>query len=296
MYAWTGAVNASTSTATAYTPVVALVAKPLFDPTPRVEITITDFTPTTNQVTLWRTADGKRKPVRGFRNKEVVAADSTTDFEVPLGRLVSYEVEVTSGLNAQVASTAATVTVDAASGAIQDPLVPGSSVPVHGTFGPNGQAYLRDQAMKALEYAMDASVIPILGSPDPVGILGQRMAARGLDMSMSTRAAQAAADMRSLLQSASLVLVRPLPGWAAALPGLCYLAVGAPVEMPVDEAWGGELIRWELVGDLVAAPSMNVLVPLWTYGDVKALWSTYQQAQTALAGKQYVTLLQDPTG
>jgi hypothetical protein len=113
---------------------------------------------------------------------------------------------------------------------------------------------------------------------------------------MSTRAAQTAADMRNLLQSASLVLVRPLPDWAAALPGLCYLVVGAPVEQPVDEAWGGELIRWELVGDLVAAPSMNVLVPLWTYGDVKQLWSTYQQAQTALAGKKYVTLLQNPTG
>jgi hypothetical protein len=296
MYAWTGVANASTSTATAYTPTVTLVARPLFDPTPRVEITVQDFTPTSNRVTLWRTADGKRKPVRGFRNREVVAADSITDYEVPLGRLVSYEVEVTSGLNAQVATTAATVTVNAASGAIQDPLVPGSSVPVHGTFGPGGQAYLRDQAMKSLEYAMDASIIPILGSPDPVGILGQRMAARGLDMSMSTRAAQTAADMRNLLQSASLVLVRPLPDWAAALPGLCYLVVGAPVEQPVDEAWGGELIRWELVGDLVAAPSMNVLVPLWTYGDVKQLWSTYQQAQTALAGKKYVTLLQNPTG
>lgn len=296
MYAWTGTANASTSTATTYTPALALVPRPLFDPTPRVEITLTDLTPTSNKVTLWRTADGKRQAVRGFRNRTVVTADYIIDYEAPLGRTVTYDVEVLSGINAQVAAPTASTSVNSASGAIQDPLVPSSTVPVYGEFGPDGKPYLRDQAMKDLEYAVDATLIPIMGSPDPVGILGQRMSARGVDMSMSTRAAQAAADMRNLLMQAPLVLVRPLPRWAGALPGLCYLAIGNPHEQPVDEAWGGQLIRWELVGDLVAAPTMNVLVALWTYGDVKALWGTYQQAQTALSGKTYLDVLKSPAG
>jgi hypothetical protein len=295
-YAWTGTADASTSTATTYVPEIALVPRPLFDPTPRVEVTITDMSPTANTVTLWRTADGKRQAVRGFRKKELVTSSFVIDNEPPLGRPVTYELEVLSGVMAQAAANPATTQVDAASGAMQDPLVPGSSIPIHGDFGPGGEAYIRDQALKDLEYAIDASVIPIMGSPDPVAILGQRMAARGVDMSMTTRAAQAAADLRNLLKDAGLVLVRPLPEWSGALPGLCYMAIGSPREQPVDEAWGGQLIRWQLVGDLVAAPTMNVLVPLWTYGDVEALWDTYQQAQTALSGKTYLEATKSPTG
>lgn len=296
MYSWLGGAHASTSSAITYMPQINTVIKPLFDPTPRVEITLQDFTPTSNTVTLWRTAGGKRQAVRGFRKREVITSDYVVDYEVPLGRSVSYEIEVLAGLNAQAATFPVIITVDAASGALQDPLVPGSSVPVYGTVGPGGQAYIRDQALKDLEYGIDASVIPIMGSPDPVGILGQRMAARGVDISMSTRAAQMASDMRKLLQSAGLVLFRPLPNWAAALPGQCYMVIGEPHEQPMDEAWGGNLIRWELKGDLVAAPNMNVLVPVWTYGDVSNLYLSYQQAQTTLAGKTYLDTLKNPAG
>lgn len=296
MYAWTGAADASNSTATLYTPALNLVALPTFDPTPRVEITLTHFTPTSNTVTVWRTADGKRQSVRGFRKRTLVGSDFVIDYEVPLGREVTYEIEVTSGINAQVAAPAATTQVNSESGALQDPLVPGSSVAVYGERGPGGQPYLRDQALKQIEYAADMSIMQILGSPDPVALMGERMSAGGVDMSMSTRAAQSAADLRNILKQAPLVLVRPLPDWAGALPGLCYLAAGKPTELPVDEAWGGQLIRWQLVGDLVAAPTMNVLVALWTYGDIKELWTTYQQAQTALSGDTYLDVMKSPSG
>lgn len=296
MYAWTGTAQASTSTATAYTPVITVVAIPTFDPTPRVEVTVADLTPTTNSVTLWRTADGKRQAVRGYRKRDVVSTDFTTDYEVPLGRSVSYELEVLSGLNAQAATTAVATQVNAASGAVQDPLVPSSTVPMYGDRGPGDQPYLRDQAVRDLERAAAVSLIPIMGSPDPVAILGQRMSESGVDISMSTRAAQAAANLRNLLRQTPLVLVRPLPTWWGGLPGLCYMAVGNPVEQPIDEAWGGKLIHWQLKGDLVAAPTMNVLVPLWSYGDVKALWATYQQAQTALSGKTYLQVMKRPAG
>jgi hypothetical protein len=64
----------------------------------------------------------------------------------------------------------------------------------------------------------------------------------------------------------------------------------------VTVPFGGTLTHWQLSGDLVAAPTMNVLVPVWTYGTVAALWGTYQAAQTALASKTYLDVLKSPSG
>ena len=295
MYAWTGTADASTSTATLYTPVLSLVTKS-DDPCHRVEVTISDLTPTSNIVTVWRTADGKRQAVRSARKREVVGSDFVVDYEVPLKRVVTYELEVFSGISAQVASAPQNVTVNAAHGYMQDPIDPNSAIPVYGDVGPNGEAALMGQAAKNLEYKADMSLLAVMGSPDPVALLGQRLAASGLDMSVCTDAAQESANIRNLIEDAPLLLVRPLPEWGSGLPGLCYMAAEAPAELPVNEAWGGTYIRWKLTGDLVAAPTMNVLVPLWTYGDVKALWATYQQAQTAHAGKSYLDVLKSPDG
>lgn len=299
MYAWTGAVSVSTSTATTYTPVLTLLVKRTA-PTDRVEVTITDLTPTENVCTLWRTVDGKRKAVRGFQGRAVTSSDFVEDFETALGRTLTYELEVTSGVGAGgPSSTAATtITVDPADayGWIQDPLDPASAVKLYGEVGPNGEPALRDSAIKSLEYAANISIIPILGSPDPVALLGQRLSAAGVSFAMVTEAAQHAANLRRLLLQTPLLLVRPDPAWGAALPGLCYIAPGAAKELPINEAWGGSVIEWELESPLVAAPTMNVVIPLWTYGDVAALWSTYQQAQTALSGKTYLEVRKSPNG
>lgn len=295
IYAWTGTAGSSTSTATTYVPQLALVTK-TDDPCDRVEITITDLTPTENTVTVWRTSDGKRQAVRGARRITMVTSEVIIDYEVPLGRIVSYELEVTAGLNNQAAVTPQDVTVNATSGWIQDPLDPGSAIRIHGGVGPNGEAALRGQALSRLEYAADMSIVPIMGSPDPVALIGQRQSASGVNLPMVTEAAQEAADLRRLIQQAPLVLVRPLPLWASGLPGLCYTAAAKPAELPVDEAWGGSIVHWELTGDLVAAPAMNILIPEWTYGDVDALWETYQQAQTALSGKSYLDVKKSPSG
>ncbi|MGH3998394.1 MAG: carbohydrate binding domain-containing protein, partial [Pseudonocardiaceae bacterium] len=98
IYAWTGTAGASTSTATTYVPQLALVTK-TDAPCDRVEITITDLTPTENTATIWRTSDGKRGAVRGARRITMVTSEVVIDYEVPLGRTVTYELEVTAGIN-----------------------------------------------------------------------------------------------------------------------------------------------------------------------------------------------------
>lgn len=295
MYAWSGSANASTSTAKTYTPAIALVAK-TDAPCPRVEVTITDLTPTANTVTVWRSADGKRQAVRGARKRTMTASDFVVDYEAPLNRALSYEVEVTAGVNALAAVTPVTVTLTSVTGWMQDPLVPSSAIPISGTGATDGSPSLRAQALQEFEYAAGMTLVDILGSPDWVALIGQRMSASNVDFSLVTEAAQQTTNLRNLIKNSGLLLVRPVQPWGTALPGLCYIASASPAELPVNTYWGGMVTNWAIKTSLVAAPTMNVLVPVWTYGDVQALWATYQQAQTALAAKTYLDVLKSPSG
>ncbi len=296
MYAWTGTANASTSTATLYQPVVTVVAK-TDAPCPRVVVTISDLNPATDVVNVWRTADGTRKAVRGARRWSIVGSDTVTDYEAPLGRVLAYDLEVVSGVCAQAAVTTATVTVTSSTWWIQDPLMPSTAIAVSSLTASDGSPTLSASAVKALEYAASVTIIPILGSSEPVALSGNRTIAGNVDFSLFTDAADQSALLRNLILQTPLLLVRPSGDrFSKPLPGLCYLSSAKPVEQPIPTTYSGTLTHWQLTGDLVAAPTMNVLVPLWTYGAVKALWTTYQQAQTGLAGKTYLNVLQSPTG
>lgn len=295
IYAWAGTANASNSTATLYTPALSLVAK--YDaPCDRVEITITDLPPTTNAVTVWRTADGRRRPVRGFRNVEIVGSDFTTDYEPPLNRLLSYELEVTAGEGVGGPAAAQTVSVipSTAYGWIQDPLDPDSAIKVYAVAGPAGEPTLLPSAVAQLEYEADTSIMKIMGSDEPVALLGQRMVASNVPFHFFTDAAQQATDLRNLLKQAPLLLIRPGSDWGPSLPGACYVAPPTPTESPVGIIYGNSYTEWKFASSLVRAPSMNVVVPFWTYGDWQALWATYQQAQTTLNGKTYLQVKKSP--
>jgi hypothetical protein len=294
VYAWTGTANASTSTATVYDPTLTLLYKS-DAPGDRVEVTLTDLHPSTHNVTLWRTADGERMPVRSYRKVDVVGSDFFVDYEVPLKRLVNYELEVLSGVGLNGPSAEASITVAATNGWIQDPLDPTSMIPLLANEG-TGQPVLMDSAIKQLEYAVEQSIINILGSKVPVALMGERMAANNVPFNMTTNAAQYATDLRELILQTPLLLIRTLPEWGAGVPGLFYTSAPVARELPINEAWGGTLTEWQFTSGLLAAPTMKVVIPTWTYGDWQALWATYQQAQTTLAGDTYLQVKKSPTG
>jgi hypothetical protein len=295
MYAWTGTAYASTSTAKTYTPAIALVVK-TDAPCPRVEVTITDVTPTDNVVNVWRTADGRRQAVRGARKLTVNGSNFLIDYEIPLGRTVAYDLEVTSGLNLGVGVTQQTATVTSTTWWIQDPLVPSSAIALDVTKNDSTKPYMASASLKNLDYRAQMSVIPILGSSAPVALMGQRMDAANVAFDLFTNMASVTTQLRNLLKQTPLLLVRS-PGLRNdGMPGLAYFGSASAMECPVTVAFGGSLTEWQLKGDLVAAPSMNVLVPVWTYGTVAALWGTYQAAQTAHAGGTYLDDLKSPSG
>lgn len=275
---------------------VAVTVEALTDaPCPRVGVTITGLGIGASVVSVWRTADGERNPVRGARRAGMSDADYVIDYDAPLGRPITYEVEVISGPSGAARVTSSSVTVDSVTGWLMDPLIPQSAVPVVGDS--TDETYLRSQALSELEYQADVQVFNIMGSDKPLALFGQRMAERGLDTSMSTRSAEQNARLESLLKSTAQLLFRPLPGWGTrTLPGSMFLANATATQLPVDVSWGGNLTRWDLKSDVVMAPAFKVLTATFTYGDVSILFSTYQQKQDLMAGKSYLEDLKNPLG
>lgn len=294
-YAWTGTAYASMSTETVSLPTT--TCQEMVDaPCPRVGVTVDGLGAGNTVYNLWRTSDGARTVVRGARNRSTVDSDYVIDYEAPLGRPVSYDIEVVTGTNYLAATFPDTATVTSSTWWIQDPLVPSSAIPLAVNHQDTTIPNLTAAAVKALAYAADINIIPILGSSQPVALMGTRQVASGVDFSMFTRAAEATTTLRDLIQQTPLLLVRTNGVRNDGVPGLAYFASAKPTEMPVTVAYGGTLTQWQLQGDLVAAPSLNVLVPIWTYETVAALWATYQQAQTTLTGKRYLDVLKSPTG
>ena len=251
-------------------------------PCPRAGITVTGLGVGASVVSVWRTADGERNPVRGARRTRMNDADYVVDFDVPLGRPVTYEVEVISGPSGAARVTSDPVTVDSATGWIMDPLVPQTAVPIYRGRTASGEPMFAVSAMSKLDYAAETQVFRVLGSDKPMALFGQRMAASGVDFSMITDAAEQNTRLRNLVQSSAQMLIRVPALWTNALPGSCFALIATASESPVDAGMGGVLSVWSLTGDTVQAPTIRVLTAEFTYGDVALLFSTYQAKQDAV--------------
>lgn len=290
-HAWTGTANASPSQEF---PTPGLRVEALDMSVPAVGVAVDGLSAGASRVTVWRmTAGGQRRKVRGWDNRLVYGSDYLIDYEAPLARPITYQLEVNSGSTIPVRLTdTATLTVIA--GVIQDPLQPLTGVEVTTDdvrFGPS----LTNKAFRKLTYDVEQTKATILGGREPVALAGQRMAASGIDFSMHTETEEQANALRDLLGYASVILVRPLPEWGP-LPDLIY-TVPTVVEEPVYGENGAVMTTWQLTGDAVRAPSINILVALWTYDTVKATRTTYGAEQTTAtaAGMRYQDVQADPT-
>jgi len=277
---------------------VAVVAESLpGGPGPKAGVTVTGLGVGTSILTVWRTVDGLRGPVRGARRVVMNDAGFVTDWDAPINRPVSYEVEVLSGPGGPVRKTAAAVTVASVTGWLMDPFVPQTAVPVVGNPQSNGDIYLRGQALAELERQADVSMFNVMGSNMPIGLFGERMAERGLDLSLGTRSAVESKRLKDLLNSSSGFLFRPGPDLdGLLLDALMFIGLPSYAQVPVDTAWGGDLTWWTLKADRVAAPTIKVLTATFTYGDVQLLTDTYQQKQDAMGGLTYLDDLKNPLG
>ena len=263
-------------------------------PGPKAGVTVTGLGVGSSIVTVWRTVDGLRGPVRGARRIVMNDAGFVTDWDAPINRPVSYEVEVLSGPGGPVRKTAAPVTVASLSGWLMDPFVPQTAVPIFAK--PKGdEVHLQSTALASLEYSADVSMYNVMGSSQPLALFGERMAARGVDISMATKAAEGSKRLKELLLSSSGFLFRPGPELDGVhLEALMFLAAPTFSQVPIDIQYGGELTWWNFKADTVAAPTIKVLTATFTYGDVQLLTDTYQQKQDSMSGLTYLDDLKNP--
>lgn len=265
-------------------------------PCPRVGITLTGLDATgPSRVTLYRsTAGGQRRIVRGWDKRLVYGSEYSIDYEAPLGREVVYTLEVNAGAVIPPMLLDTTF-LDVPTGFIQDPLLPLGAIGLSSGLEVDQVPVLTDSVFRKLQYDIESSSVKIMGSREPVAMTGQRMVASGIDFSVFTEAAEHATALRSLLMEGGIVLVRPLPSWGP-LPDLLY-TVPSVSEEPVYAEDGVTFTRWTMSGDSVRPPSVDILVALWTYNQVAALWTTYQSAQDAAnaAGYRYLDVQRDPT-
>lgn len=101
-------------------------------------------------------------------------------------------------------------------------------------------------------------------------------------------------DMLDTILEQSTILVRTMP--RNRMPGAFYASVADLPMIPVDARQGGHWDLWDLVGDQVTRPELEVLVGVYTYdlfkayldelhapapatyNDAAALWATYLDA------------------
>lgn len=269
------------------------------DPTPcaHTGITITGLGVGDSLVNVWRVADGERVEVQGYRHEPMNDAAYLEDWSVPLGRPVEYEVEVLSGPLGPDRATSSSFTVPSAVGYLQDALDPLSAVPVVGQRRDDGDIYLRTPALDSFEYATDSSIFRVMGSNKPMALIGERMAASGVDTSVGTRSAIENANLQALLKNSANLVFRPLPEWGdLGLAGTLYLLTPTVRRTPVNVKIGGNLTWWDIKSDVVQGPVIKVLTAIFTYNDVMIMTNTYADKLALQAGKTYLDDLKAPLG
>lgn len=276
---------------------IAVAVEALTDaPCPRVGLTITALGVGGDSVlSVWRTADGLREPVRGARRATFVDSAYVIDYDAPLGRPITYEVEAISGPSGGQRVTSSAVTVNSDAAWIMDPLVPQTAVAISRRLSRNGGVVFMVTAMRDFEYQADVSMIDVMGSDRPMALIGRRSAAKGIDISLLTDMAEQNSRVRDLFAQTGQILVRVPPAVSSTLPGSCFLAVATVGETSRKPHTGSEVTTWTIKGDTVAAPAFQVLTATFTYGDVAILFGTYQQKQDAATGS-YLADLKHPLG
>lgn len=273
-YAWTGTVNGSTSTATdnaSITPAGLSDA----NPTPRVEITVPTWGGTVVTTTVERIAEGTRSVVRGALRELSPGGFFVVDYEAPIGVPLQYQATGYNSAGVPVVMTpeSQTVTLTAAAPLnvwIHDPLSPLTAI----------NLTLEAASGKSLTYAMDSAVLAPMGSSYPVAVSGTRRIASSVTVSVATYTNDQADDLRSVLLSAAVLVVRPADN--NRLPLLSYLSAAQVVEGPIM----GGVRRWEITGDTVRPPSADIAVPVHTWEEVLDLftdWTGLMNANTTWA-------------
>jgi hypothetical protein len=283
---WQGLDNASASTRDA----TGLWVDVELEGTARTILTVLGLGLAQSVTKIVRT-DGKSTwPVPGWGRRLTVDADTGTDWTVPLGRPVTYTL-----FKDGVAIASRTVTVNAATGDIMDPLDPPGALKVNTTDLDPNVLTLSNLAITKIIHANTASDREYpLGARYPIARPGVRSAAQQVPLVFNAARNQASDALLDMVQDAPILLVRALPSWGS-VPALIY--TDAPVEeVPLNRGRGGQFTQWSLEADAVAPVTRASAAGRVTNAEVQAALTgrTHDSIQAASGTKRHVEIKANP--
>ena len=250
------------------------------DPSPRVDVFIDDadldgdaVTVTVHQISVAGDIE-----VRNMVGVSVVGGFAATDYEPPLGVAITYRVAQydTGGTELGYALELTTqVDVETNVVVLSDPLAPGVAVKVRAEAGFAAQM-TRRRPTKV--YRAGYRTVALMGLQ---GLL-EDVPLRCWTDNEGDR------EMFADVISQTQILVRTMPNFP--LPRVVFAVVPDVVQTPFDYHQGGVTDVWDITGQEVSRPEIDIIVPVvnyqlltdyvasvagGTYADMQVLWSTY---------------------
>lgn len=251
-------------------------------PSPRVDLFVdaADLNPATETITVHEISAAGDVEVRNMRRVSALGGFAGTDYWVPLGVPVTYKVQqfdASGGELGYVLELTTQVNIGDGYAVLSDPLVPGNAVMVeaHVEFGGELRRSRPARVYRA-GYQTRA-------------LMGLRGLLEDVPLRCQTKSLSDADALEDVL-SGSGFLVRLMPS-GGRLPLLMHVVVPDPVQVPVDVQYGGEWIRWELTGQEISRPEIDILVAVISYGRFEAYMNTLTDNSYAKAAELWSTYL-----
>ena len=260
---------------------------------PQVGLTITGLAPSTQSVlSVEVTWDGGETwhGVRGADHITAIGSIFVRDHVPPLNTQATYRLVVHSG--DKTPEDQASITVPSASAWLQDPLAPRSAVEVRADMDGSG-VLLTAGSLAGATWAQPVDLATPIGADLPVASIGRRLLAGSVPLIVSYQVAADAGALRRLLLSSGQLVLRGADG--AMVEPVAHLVVGDVTETRLGVP-GAQVSTWSLAVSQVRPVSMQIVVPWWTYDQVKAMWagSTYDEVKLARPGATYLDWAASP--
>ncbi|RKT33679.1 hypothetical protein DEU34_2283 [Microbacterium sp. AG1240] len=236
--------------------------------------------------------------VRGMVRLPVSGAVSRIDFEVPFNAVVSYRAELFDGAGVSLGFTDPAVLGETFSGlAPSEELLPGSLYPeeslagagvispftwMHNPLAPEGavRVSMSDSAAAEISRPTPGAVVYPRGRRVGVMVSEPRRGLSGFVADVYCDSLEDADRVQAMLgdyntTTVPVLCIRPGLDFNARITAPLFLGVSDIVEEGLTVRWGGSDLIQRISGDEVSPPVPGLFIPLLTYADLNAYYSTY---------------------
>lgn len=252
-------------------------------PSPRVDVLFPSsaLVAGTTTVTVLQISEDGEVVVRNADRMFASGGAFVTDYEVPLGVPVQYRAEQFNAAGVSLGFTeiaSVQVNIDPSMVVVQDPLVPERAVMVEA----------KDDFAGDLVAERELQLYRI-GS-DTVALMGAMGLASNVPLHVQTKTLDDELALRRILAETQ-VLFRSMPG-PVLIPRCLHVVIPQVRRVPMDVQWGGEWVRWPLVGDQVTRSMLSIIVPVVDYAQFNAAFASYTAFNAAYA--TYLAAIANP--